>query len=328
MPLKSLAPSAALELTTFSDIDSFRPAELMEDARSIALDLTRFYAARAVVRLPSCRIVVQRSFARILDITYRSPGGLVIFSLEDGLRASANGVALDARSFVAVCGTDECRFVEPRPNLHATVILSPGMLDRGWFDRIDTLRAYPSDRNALLNARQVVFGILRAATNEPHLFEVAGVAEILQENLMLAIDDLFCIDPLSGHHAAIGGRRYAQLVRQIDEYIAAHPTSQIYTASLAAEFGVSMRTLGMAVTQVRGMSLHQYIRLKRLWAARNRLLKGGDGITVGTCARAYGFYHMGEFAALYRATFGEAPSTTLARGRQAQRTAAPRRGDE
>jgi AraC-like DNA-binding protein len=105
-------------------------------------------------------------------------------------------------------------------------------------------------------------------------------------------------------------------VQRIDDYVAAHPTAPIYTADLAGEFGVSIRTLGGAVSKVRGMSLHQYIRLKKLWATRSRLLKGG-GANVATCARAQGFHHLGEFAAAYRATFHEAPSDTLARGRQA-----------
>jgi AraC family ethanolamine operon transcriptional activator len=105
-------------------------------------------------------------------------------------------------------------------------------------------------------------------------------------------------------------------VQQIDDYVAAYPTAPIYTANLADEFGVSIRTLGGAVSKVRGMSLHQYIRLKRLWATRARLLRGG-GATVAACARAQGFHHLGEFAAAYRATFHEAPSDTLARARQA-----------
>lgn len=66
-------------------------------------------------------------------------------------------------------------------------------------------------------------------------------------------------------------------------------------------------TLGGAVARVRGLSLHQYIRLKRLWTIRARLLNGGSGLTVANCARAQGFHHMGEFAAIYRATYKETP---------------------
>lgn len=111
-------------------------------------------------------------------------------------------------------------------------------------------------------------------------------------------------------------------MQRLDDYVAAHPTTPIYTAHLASEFGVSMRTLGGAVARVRGMSLHQYIRLKRLWATRLQLLKGGGGMTVANCARGHGFHHMGEFAAAYRGTFDETPSETLARGRVINRGAA------
>jgi AraC family ethanolamine operon transcriptional activator len=46
-------------------------------------------------------------------------------------------------------------------------------------------------------------------------------------------------------------------------------------------------------------------------------VKGSDAITVTSCARANGFHHMGEFARLYRATFHETASRTLARARGA-----------
>jgi len=39
MVFNSLAASSALQLTTFADVDVFRPAESMEDARSIPLDV-------------------------------------------------------------------------------------------------------------------------------------------------------------------------------------------------------------------------------------------------------------------------------------------------
>jgi AraC-like DNA-binding protein len=316
----SLAPSSALQLIRFADVDAFRPAESVEDARSIPLDVPNFAAARAVVNLPACRIIVMRSFARILDAAYRMPGGMVIAPMSDDLRVGLNGMDLDSRFFAALRGNDLCHFVEPQTNHFALIIFSPALRDRGWYDRSDALRARIADHAALVHARQLLLDILRTASIEPRMFETTEVAAHLQEGLLLALDDVFRIDPLSERCAPIAGARSAKLVQRIDDYVAAYPTAPIYTANLADEFGVSIRTLSGAVTKVRGMSLHQYIRLKRLWATRTQLLKGG-GATVANCARAQGFHHLGEFAAAYRATFRETPSETLARGRS--RKAAP-----
>lgn len=315
MLFDALAPSSALQLIGFADVDAFRPIESMEDARSIPLDVSNFAAARAVVSLPACRIIMMRSFARILDTAYRMPGGMVILPMTDDLQVNSKGMDLDARFFVALRGNDDCHFVERQTNHFAMIIFSPDVRDRGWFDRADDLRAYVANRPALLHTRQLLLDILRTASVQPFLFEATEVAAHLQEGLLLALDDLFRIDPASDRSASVQSERSAKLVRGIDDYIAAYPTATIYTADLAAQFGISVRTLGGAVSKVRGMSLHQYIRLKRLWATRARLLRGG-GITVATCARAQGFHHLGEFAAAYRATFHEAPSDTLARGQQ------------
>jgi AraC family transcriptional regulator, ethanolamine operon transcriptional activator len=46
------------------------------------------------------------------------------------------------------------------------------------------------------------------------------------------------------------------------------------------------------------------------------LLAGNKPVQIKACALSHGFWHMGEFAALYAAQFGEAPSMTLARARQ------------
>ncbi|KQT03330.1 MULTISPECIES: AraC family transcriptional regulator [unclassified Bradyrhizobium] len=315
MLFDNLAPSSALQLIGFSDVDSFRPIETMEDARSIPLDIPNFAPVRAVVALPACRIIVMKSFARILDTAYRMPGGMVILSMTDDVQASFKGVDIDARFFAALRGNDECHFVEPQSNHHAMIIFSPELRDRGWFDNADDLRAHVANRPALLHTRQLLLDILRTASVQPGLFESTEAAAHLQEGLLLALDDLFRIESLSDRIASVQSQRAIKLVQRIDDFLAADPTAPIYTADLAGEFGVSVRTLGGAVSKVRGMSLHQYIRLKRLWATRARLLRGG-GVTVATCARAQGFHHLGEFAAAYRAIFQEAPSDTLARGRR------------
>jgi AraC family ethanolamine operon transcriptional activator len=55
--------------------------------------------------------------------------------------------------------------------------------------------------------------------------------------------------------------------------------------------------------------------LKRLWSTRVQLMAGSSGLTVKAAALANGFWHMGEFSNVYKATFGEMPSETLARSR-------------
>ena len=70
-----------------------------------------------------------------------------------------------------------------------------------------------------------------------------------------------------------------------------------------------------AMLKIRGVRLRRYLRLRRLWAVR-RLLLAGKPLQIKACALSNGFWHIGEFAALYAAQLGEAPSMTLARSQQ------------
>jgi transcriptional regulator GlxA family with amidase domain len=63
----------------------------------------------------------------------------------------------------------------------------------------------------------------------------------------------------------------------------------------------------------RGMSLHRYLRLKRLWLVRQQLVAGNQ--SVKACALACGFWHFSDFSRAYRLHFGESPSQTLAKAR-------------
>jgi AraC family ethanolamine operon transcriptional activator len=133
MLFQSLVPSPALSIAQFSDIDAFRPVEFVADARSVPLDLANFHTARAAVQLPACQITVLDSFARILDVSYRVPHGIVIFQLEDDYEVSVNGMSVSGPAFIGMRGKLDCQFVEPRGTLHAIITLSKGLRDREWF---------------------------------------------------------------------------------------------------------------------------------------------------------------------------------------------------
>jgi AraC-like DNA-binding protein len=312
MQFQSLLPSPALSIVQFSDIDAFRPVEFVADARSVPLNLANFHTARAMVRLPGCQITLLSSFPRIVDVSYRAPHGVVI---EDDFEVSVNGLSVNRPAFVGMRGNVDLQFVEPRGSLHAIITLGAGLQDREWFDRPDELCPFMPDADALAAVRSITTDILRTASTRPELLQEPRSALALQESLLLAIDEMFRRSRPPEVAGRLASRSYCRLVRGIDEYVAFHAASAIYSADLAEQCGVSVRTLSTAVASVRGMSLHRYLRLKQLWSARAQLVKGSDTITVTSCARANGFHHMGEFARLYRATFHETASRTLARAR-------------
>ncbi|MEH2530227.1 AraC-like DNA-binding protein [Bradyrhizobium sp. AZCC 1588] len=315
MLFKNLAPSPALSIIRFSDIDAFRPVEFVADARSVPLNLANFHTARAAVQLPCCQVTMLRSFPRIVDVSYRAAHGVVIFQIEDDYDVAVNGMSVNRPAFVGMRGNVDLQFVEPRGSLHAIITLGAGLRDREWFDTADRLCPLMPDPEALATVRSVTTDILQTASARPELLQEPRSALALQEGLLLAIDEMFRSGRTPEVAGKIASRGYCRLVRMIDEYVALHAASAIYSADLAEQCGVSVRTLGTAVASVRGMSLHRYLRLKQLWSARAQLVKGSDAITVTSCARANGFHHMGEFARLYRATFHETASRTLARAR-------------
>lgn len=315
MQFQSLLPSPALSIVEFSDIDAFRPVEFVADARSVPLSLTNFHTARAMVQLPFCQITVLTSFPRILDVSYRATHGLVIFQLDDNYEVSVNGMSAERPTFLGMRGNVDLQFVEPRSSLHAIITLGAGLREREWFDTPDALCPFLPDAGALVAVRSVTTEILQTASVRPDLLQETGSALAIQERLLLAIDEMFRRSRPPEVAGRIASRGYCRLVRMIDDYVAFHAASAIYSADLAEQCDVSVRTLGTAVAAVRGMSLHRYLRLKQLWSARAQLVKGSDTITVSSCARANGFHHMGEFARLYRAKFGETASRTLARAR-------------
>ena len=77
---------------------------------------------------------------------------------------------------------------------------------------------------------------------------------------------------------------------------------------------VSDRTLRSCCAEFIGMTPGQYVLLRRLKEARRALRDAKPHmVNVAEVARRFGFAELGRFAETYRATFGEAPSTTLQR---------------
>ena len=275
MQFQSLAPSPALSIVQFSDIDAFRPVEFVAEARSVPLNLANFHTARAMVQLPFCQITVLTSFPRIVDVSYRAAHGVVIFQLEDNYDVSVNGMSVKRPAFIGMRGNLDLQFVEPRGSLHAIVTLDSGLQDREWFDTPDELCPFTAGcRGAGDGQIRHHSAFCRRLPPDPTCCTETRSALALQESLLLAIDEMFRRSRPPEVAGRLASRSYCRLVRTVDDYVAFHAASAIYSADLAEQCGVSVRTLGTAVATVRGMSLHRYLRLKQLWSARAQLVRG------------------------------------------------------
>lgn len=117
--------------------------------------------------------------------------------------------------------------------------------------------------------------------------------------------------PAYGRSRSVG--RYCEIVARLDEVLRERPMAPLYSHDLARWIGTSPRTLQTALQAIYGVSLHRYVRLMRLWTAPCQLQSGCR--SVKDAALGNGFAHMGDFSHLYKTTFGETPSETLARAK-------------
>jgi transcriptional regulator GlxA family with amidase domain len=108
--------------------------------------------------------------------------------------------------------------------------------------------------------------------------------------------------------------RYRAIVAEFDAIAAAETGEPLSVGAFCTGMGVSQRTLLRAFRAVHGVSPSRYLQSVRLLQAREMLLSMNvETGTVTQVAMRLGFLELGRFAALYRRTFGETPSATLAR---------------
>lgn len=313
--LDQLLSSRVLTISRSADFDHFRSIERLGDAKSIPLSWRDFAAGFAAVTLKSCSIYLQRTFPRILQARYSSTGAIVCFGMEDAVAAILDGVEVRPPSIMLVRGEAACEFVEPQANL--IVFVKFDAIDgRGWPGETGKAQLMPAQQAELAALRSVTRDILLLASNSPDLLQQPQVVGQLEESLLNAVDQALQRSSPLGDGGRMDLSQYLQLVRKLDEYLQDNAGKTLQSMEIAAQFGVSVRTLNNAVVAIRGLSMHRYTRLRRLWSVRQQLVQGAAAEQLKAIALANGFWHMGEFRTLYRDLFGETPQQTLEKARR------------
>jgi AraC-like DNA-binding protein len=314
MPLHRLKPSRILGMERFSDFGQFRANEVLGLGTSTPLRPRDFSLSRAILPLQDGLFVLQRAFARRLEVDVGTDHGVGLV-VPFCFHSISNGREVDNSTVGVVRGRVPIKSVEQHPNTYLMMRYNSDMRHRGWADYDSGLAFFRPPDESLARLRATILNMFCLASegNDPRQFDALN--RPIQETL------LACLDATLVPAAALAARRgsfdkHRKLITRLDEIVALFGSKPLYSDDLAGALGVSVRTLQTATHAVHGVSLHHYLRLKRLWSTRIQLMTGSAGVSIKAAALGNGFWHMGDFSRGYRLTFGETPSETLARGRR------------
>jgi AraC-like DNA-binding protein len=169
----------------------------------------------------------------------------------------------------------------------------------------------PSPR-PVARLRRLHAQICRLAETKSKILSHSEVAWAMEQGLIEAL--LACSTTASARADGYANRHHARIMVRFEEVLAEHLSPPLHMLELCKLIVVSDRTLRSCCAEFLGMSPIRYVLLRRLKAVRGALRDADpDMVSVAEVAHRFGFAQLGRFAARYRATFGEAPSTTLQR---------------
>ena len=231
------------------------------------------------------------------------------------LSLTLNGVESRAPALLLVKGAADCEIVEPQANL-VGVVNFDNIDDRGWPCEVDSAQLVTTQPARFEALQAITRDALKLASHSPDALLQPHVIGSIEESILQAVDLAMDAALPTSEGKRLSLSHYLTLVRKFDEFLAANAGKTVYSADVARQLGVSVRTLHNAVVAVRGMSMHRYTRLRRLWSVRQQLVRGVSPQSIKAVALVNGFWHMGEFTSLYRDLFGETPQQTLAAARK------------
>jgi AraC family ethanolamine operon transcriptional activator len=296
----------------FSDIDQFRSS-----LRSFDVDFTplarTISAEQTVLDLVGCSVALTHSFPRIIDARVAPNCTAIGFTMDDGVPIRFNGVQRDKSIFVM--GSDGAAYtsVERIERRYAAISFMPMIENRGWPQAKVNFQILELSFAGYERLRELVRQVLAVAPQLTNSFDPTEASAAIRESLLAGVDAALAeVIPTRWATYANSARQF-KIFRDIQAVLSSNLGNPIYSDALAREVGISVRSLHDAVLRYRGMSLHRYLRLRRLWLVRKQLLTGAH--SVKACALAFGFWHLGDFSVSYRLHFGESPSETMAKAR-------------
>jgi AraC-like DNA-binding protein len=277
-----------------------------------------FHNRKTFLATPNC-ILYHESFASRLRVHALSPEGMLCCAVQirAGDHTSYFNRPLHERGLPATLpGAAEA--VLEAGQEHIMILLRQSLLRRYLsVERVAALESaaaahlLPACTKTVTRLGAWLTELLARTHRAPEMLRHPAAVESLELELVTGLAD--ALQPREAKMVVRPSLRQRGFDRAID-YIRQADLAALDPAALCAAAAVSPRTLEYAFRENLGLSPAVFIRRLRLHALRRRLLASALGeSTVTDLAYHLGFTQLGRLAGDYRRTFGELPSSTLAR---------------
>ncbi|MBV8245945.1 MAG: helix-turn-helix transcriptional regulator [Candidatus Eremiobacteraeota bacterium] len=309
-PATKMQPDARILRTT----DVAALSTLFGDAAEcIQLTAGRFHATAVTVQLRHLRMTrLTASTGVQLRIEPPAPRLLLGYLSDGNPQPIANGQAWFQTDVLLVPGGGLSLTI---PNSGSTVWIEidrehlarivPPLLAVAGQDRAVTLPLSLPPYRKLDRAISDVFELAA----ERHAREFAPDTTILERTLSAALTaPLRTSQPRVQRKTSL---RRTELVYRVEQYMWEHIEEAPSLRMICAATGARMRSLIYAFESVVGMSPMQYLKIRRLNAARRKLQHpSANQWRIADIAADCGFWHMGHFGSDYKQLFDITPSQT------------------
>lgn len=300
--------------TSVEEMDAF-PAEMGWPLEYRQIEAGAFSSTSTELEGESWFLLEEQSSRTVEVVTGGAPG-MFVLALVEGDSGVMNGQALlSSHIYVQPPDTDVRAILSA--DMKVTQIGIAAELFEGTLHAVAPGLKLPDEKTTLFNApserlenmRAVMRAILAAPSDREAIREEAA-SNIVTDIISAALD---CDGEPYRHDLFRANARHS--IDRAKEYIEAHLSESIRMESLCLYANTTQRSLERYFARELGISPQQYVKARRLNAARRSLLAADKerGHQITDIAQSYGFNHLGWFACDYRRYFGESPQETLTR---------------
>jgi AraC-like DNA-binding protein len=305
---------------TFLDPDRYEASLRQAQIELVVTSPGAFKARLTWVELHHSQLLrCEEDFSRIAYLSLPPRLAFAAFPAHSGPLPAWGGRELQAGDIMFHSRGERLHQSTPGPAIWSVIALDPVQLDK--YGRALSGKPLssppegqvvrPSQRDAA-RLKRLHAQACRLAETRPKILAHPEVARAIEQGLIHAL--ITCLTAVNVREDGATKRRHCRIMVRLEEVLAEHLSRPLHMPELCELIGVTDRALRSSCTEFLGISPARYVLLRRLKHVRIALRDADpDTANVAELARRFGFTELGRFAEMYRAAFGETPSTTVER---------------